>query len=522
MVEVSLTVGKVDASLAILTTADHYVIEFPTVLLPESVEAGSVVTITVEQDLEQEIKQKKKFQSVQEQILAKYGTDPPAEPVLHLSNATQTSCVIHWDPIHLGSSQLKSLILYKQGNRHQVITPGSNRDGTTDNNSLKISGLSVDFEYEFKLLLNTTSGKFWSNTLKVHTHKMTDMSGITACVGPNTKLGDNISLDQIKRSLQNIGAKPLQDHVTLETTHFIATEFEDSEGVTSDEELAHARDNNIPIVRPEWIRACELEKRIVGVRDFYLDSDPSNFLNYKFTAAAPSSGDALKETAPEREPEQATSPDGTETTAKEVEVVEPIVPEETQPAPEENAPVVQEETELIVQEETEPAVQEEPESVVPEETEPAVSEVTPPQEAQEASKKVEEEPETLSSHEEPEAATPPTDQPQVLKQEEEEEAPASEAPTVGEEINVEASVEEVPVEVPAEEQPTEIIDNTANETIEETAPTPLEAGETEADLTQPQTEETSPEAVDVTKESQTGANNTNTKKKNKKKKKGKK
>ena len=38
----------------------------------------------------------------------------------------------------------------------------------------------------------------------------------------------------------------------------------------------------------------------------------------------------------------------------------------------------------------------------------------------------------------------------------------------------------------------------------------------------PQTEETSPEAVDVTKESQTGANNTNTKKKNKKKKKGKK
>lgn len=197
MVEVSLTVGKVDASLAILTTADHYVIEFPTVLLPESVEAGSVVTITVEQDLEQEIKQKKKFQSVQEQILAKYGTDPPAEPVLHLSNATQTSCVIHWDPIHLGSSQLKSLILYKQGNRHQVITPGSNRDGTTDNNSLKISGLSVDFEYEFKLLLNTTSGKFWSNTLKVHTHKMTDMSGITACVGPNTKLGDNISLDHV-------------------------------------------------------------------------------------------------------------------------------------------------------------------------------------------------------------------------------------------------------------------------------------------------------------------------------------
>ena len=27
---------------------------------------------------------------------------------------------------------------------------------------------------------------------------------------------------------------------------------------------------NIPIIRPEWLKACERERRIVGVRDFYV------------------------------------------------------------------------------------------------------------------------------------------------------------------------------------------------------------------------------------------------------------
>lgn len=38
-VDVLLTVGKLDASLALLTTQDHHVIEFPTVLLPENVKS---------------------------------------------------------------------------------------------------------------------------------------------------------------------------------------------------------------------------------------------------------------------------------------------------------------------------------------------------------------------------------------------------------------------------------------------------------------------------------------------------
>ncbi|CDO92959.1 unnamed protein product [Kluyveromyces dobzhanskii CBS 2104] len=474
MVEVSLTVGKVDASLAILTTADHYVIEFPTVLLPESVEAGSVVTINVEQDIEQEKKQKEKFQSVQEQILAKYGSDGPKQPVLQLANATQTSCVIRWNPIHLGSSQLKSLILYKQGNRQQVIAPGSQHDSLGDN-SLKISGLSVDVEYEFKLLLNTSSGKFWSNSLRVHTHKMTDMSGITVCVGPKTDLGGHVSIDQIKSSLEKIGAKPLQDHVTLETTHFIATHLPDEESFRTDEELARASDNNIPIVRPEWIRACELEKRIVGVRDFYLDSDPSNLSNYRFTEASVAgslSRQTIEEEAVQEEAVQ-------EEAVPEEAVPEEAVPEDTVPedtVPEDKVP--------------EEAVQEEavPEDTVPEDTAPedTVPEDTVPEDT------------VLNG-----ASSKEVVQEDALL---EETAQVELEPAVIEEISLEEPVlKEVALEEP-----------TSTATLE--APAPEDSTELDGNSAQPQTEETSPEAEDVTKNSSAGTSNSSSKKRTRRRK----
>lgn len=270
LVEVSLTVGKLDASLALLTTKNHHVIEFPTMLLPDNVKAGSIVKIQVSEDLAEELKQKEKFQEIQNSILSKYGTHEPKSPVLKLVNVTQTSCVLEWDFLELGSSQLKSLVLYKDGNRSLVIP------NPLKNNATKVSGLSIDTEYEFQLKLTTTSGQFLSGKLKVQTHKMTDMSGITICLDPLNSLVD-VSRDQIERSLANIGAKPLQDHVGLDTTHFICCKTDDASP-----ELEKARNRNIPIVRPEWIRACELERRIVGVRGFYLDVDASTLKIYKF------------------------------------------------------------------------------------------------------------------------------------------------------------------------------------------------------------------------------------------------
>ena len=59
MVEVSLTVGKLDASLALLLTKDHHLIEFPTILLPNGVRAGSIIKIRCDQDFDSEKKRQR-------------------------------------------------------------------------------------------------------------------------------------------------------------------------------------------------------------------------------------------------------------------------------------------------------------------------------------------------------------------------------------------------------------------------------------------------------------------------------
>lgn len=94
---------------------------------------------------------------------------------------------------------------------------------------------------------------------------MTDLSGITVCLGdfsPN----DPFTAEDIEETLVKIGAKhPAQHQVKVDTTHFLCTREN-----KQNPEYTKANDMNIPIIRPEWIKACERERRIVGVRDFYI------------------------------------------------------------------------------------------------------------------------------------------------------------------------------------------------------------------------------------------------------------
>lgn len=128
--------------------------------------------------------------------------------------------------------------------------------------STKISGLAVDTEYTFSLVLRTSAGTFSSSRLVVRTHKMTDLSGIT--VTPGIMAAElRTSLEE---SVKRMGAK-LADTVRIDTTHFVCTEGRG-------EAWKKATDNNVPVVVPDWVKACENDGRIVGVRAYYLDADP--------------------------------------------------------------------------------------------------------------------------------------------------------------------------------------------------------------------------------------------------------
>lgn len=176
--------------------------------------------------------------------------------MLRLRNATQTSIVLEWDPIQLATSQLRSLALYRNGSK------AGNIPRPMDMLSTKISGLSLNTEYSFFLVLKTSGGTYTSNTVTVKTHEMTNLTGITITPGvlpPPLK-------ESLESAIDRIGAK-LVENVRIDTTHFVCTE-------PRGDAWQKAVEMNIPVVRPEWIEGCEREGKIVGVRAYYLDADP--------------------------------------------------------------------------------------------------------------------------------------------------------------------------------------------------------------------------------------------------------
>ncbi|KAL4898804.1 hypothetical protein BDV59DRAFT_167559 [Aspergillus ambiguus] len=253
---VSLTVGKVDAGVAVLLTQDNRLIEFPSVLLPSNITSGSIVDITVARNQAAEAASATAFQTLQKRILNTYGVKTPTPPVLRLRNATQTSLVLEWDPIDLATASVKSLSLYRNGSKAGSIPR------PLETRSTKISGLAIHTEYTFHLVLRTTAGTYQSEKLTCRTHKMTDLSGITVTPGvlpPQQK-------DALAAALDRIGGR-LIDSVRIDTTHFVCSE---GRGPLWEK----AVEMNIPVVVPEWVDACESEGTIVSVRGYYLNADP--------------------------------------------------------------------------------------------------------------------------------------------------------------------------------------------------------------------------------------------------------
>ncbi|EMC94753.1 hypothetical protein BAUCODRAFT_559347 [Baudoinia panamericana UAMH 10762] len=252
---VSLTVGKVDAGVAVLLTEDKRLIEFPSILLPADIHSGSIVDINVSRNQPAEERAEQTFAALQHEIHTTFGTRSPSPPVLRCRNATQTSVVLEWDPIDLATAELRSLSLYRNGAKAGNIPMGKM--------STKISGLALDTEYTFHLILRTSAGQYGSEKLTVKTHKMTDLHGITITPG----VMDPQLKDSLAETVNRIGAKMI-DQVRIDTTHFVCTE-------PRGQGWEKAVEMNVPVVVPDWLKGCEREGRIVGVRAYYLDADPS-------------------------------------------------------------------------------------------------------------------------------------------------------------------------------------------------------------------------------------------------------
>ena len=138
------------------------------------------------------------------------------------------------------------------------------------NTSTKLSGLELNTEYSFQLILRTTAGTYASNVIRIRTHTMTDTSGICVCFGNVQEL---LLLENAKIALREMRAK-WSDKIQIDTTHFVCTtpaaastgsQSSGSTGGAPGVEYQRALQLSIPVVQPHWILACHTEKRYARI-----------------------------------------------------------------------------------------------------------------------------------------------------------------------------------------------------------------------------------------------------------------
>ncbi|KZT29558.1 hypothetical protein NEOLEDRAFT_1085576 [Neolentinus lepideus HHB14362 ss-1] len=272
------TVGKLGAGMAILLGERAHLIEFPSLLLPPGTTAGSIVNISVAQNHAEEKRRDSEFWELQNDIMDEFGRESPEPPQLQLRNVTQTSVTLEWPSLKLATAKLRSLDIYRNGQRLAAI-PSAHQ-----NTSTKLSGLDINTEYSFQLILRTTAGTYPSNLIRVRTHTMTDTSGISVCFG---NVQDLVLLENAKMALREMNAK-WSDKIQIDTTHFVCTtpaatpngaEASGSISSAPGVEYQRALQLSIPVVQPQWILACHAEKKMVPISGYYLGVNPGTHIN---------------------------------------------------------------------------------------------------------------------------------------------------------------------------------------------------------------------------------------------------
>lgn len=249
--KVQFTVGKVEAGIAVLLSPMHHLVEFPSQILPQGVTTGSTVNITIDRNLIEEHRQLEEFETLQNDIFNTF-TQEPDPPVLSLCSVTQSSIVVEWTSLDLKHCTLHGIDIYKNGQKLSIDIP---KDAT----SYKITGLDVAHTYDLWLIARTSAGILTSNSIQVETHTMENLTGITVSFGT---FANREEVEDLVLLLDRIGAR-YTDDLTINNTHLVCT-------VPRGTKFDQAAEWNIPIVGPEFLKACEVNGRIQSASSFYI------------------------------------------------------------------------------------------------------------------------------------------------------------------------------------------------------------------------------------------------------------
>ncbi|GAA5902561.1 hypothetical protein JCM8208_006924 [Rhodotorula glutinis] len=255
-------IGKIDAGIAVLISDSVHLIEFPSLLLPAGVGPGSIVNIACTRNTSAEKQQAREFWDLQRDIADLFGSREPQPPQLRVRNTTQTSVTLEWDKLDLASASLLNLSIYRNGQRLTTIP------NPLSNTSTKLSGLSLDTDYQFHLVLKTSAGTLTSPTVKTRTHTIDNTTGISACFG---LVEPSDLAREAQRVIGDLGAKS-DSKIQIDTTHYVATSAASPSAPDSGPSVEYQKavQLSIPIVTPEWLLACARAHKLVPIAPYYL------------------------------------------------------------------------------------------------------------------------------------------------------------------------------------------------------------------------------------------------------------
>lgn len=110
----------------------------------------------------------------------------------------------------------------------------------------------MDHEYEFYVVIKTTSGSLQSNKVAVRTHKMDNLTGIKVAFG--TFEEPEPAVTELKELVERMNAT-WSDEVDADTTHLLAQ-------LPGGSNYEKAMRYSIPIVKPDWLVQCDRNKKI--------------------------------------------------------------------------------------------------------------------------------------------------------------------------------------------------------------------------------------------------------------------
>lgn len=259
------TVGKIEEGLVILVSDDLQLVEFPFDCLPgsshEAIGVGSIISLQIEHDGKLESDRQDEFTRLQDQIRASFGKkvdETVFEQILNPAICTHSMVSAKW-------TSWKAL-LESQGWRYKLHSLDCYLDGTIlqsnideAEDTMRVNNLEAGKSFEIQLVFRTSNGNFKSNVVKIGTKQEDDFSGL------HLFLVD--AENETNYLCFRLGALVIDDfNVDGEArpTHLIAKSLSE---VPADI-LLGARNADIPILTPDWLKACDTLKKLCPPAEF--------------------------------------------------------------------------------------------------------------------------------------------------------------------------------------------------------------------------------------------------------------